>query len=107
MRRLRAGSKQIIRAINRIIILNLIKQRGAISRAELTEMSSLAPPTVSEIVTALLGEGLIVETGTVISDRRGPRPTLLELNRRGGYAVGVMLRPDGMNLVITEVAVID
>jgi N-acetylglucosamine repressor len=103
MRRLRAGSKHVIRDINRNIILNLIKQRGAVSRSQIVEISSLAPPTVSEIVAVLLDEGLVIETSTVISDRRGPRPMLLELNRHGSVAIGIMLRPDGMNLVITDV----
>ncbi len=102
MRRLRAGSKQVIRDINRTIILNLIKANGAISRAKLTELSSLAPPTVSEIVAGLRDQGLIIETAAVVSGRRGPRPVLLELNRDGGVAVGIMLRRDGMNLVITN-----
>jgi N-acetylglucosamine repressor len=102
MRRLRAGSKHVIRDINRNIILNLIKQRGAVSRSQIVEIASLAPPTVSEIVTVLLDEGLVVETSTVISDRRGPRPVLLELNRHGSAAIGIMLRPDGMNLVVTD-----
>jgi hypothetical protein len=48
MRRLRAGSKQAVRDINRNNILNLIMQRGAVSRAQLTEISSLGPPTASE-----------------------------------------------------------
>jgi predicted NBD/HSP70 family sugar kinase len=102
MRRLRPGSKQIIRDINRTIILNLIKQHGTTSRVQLAALSSLAPPTITEIVAGLLDERLIVETGSLISDRRGPRPVLLELNRHGGYAVGIMLRPDGMNLVVTD-----
>jgi N-acetylglucosamine repressor len=102
MRRLRAGSKQVIRDINRTIILNLIKQHGAVSRAQLAELSSLAPPTVSEVVTVLLDEGLITETDTVISSRRGPRPVLLRLKRDGAAAVGIMLRQDGLNLVITD-----
>ncbi|HEU5101934.1 MAG TPA: ROK family transcriptional regulator [Roseiflexaceae bacterium] len=102
MRRLRPGSKQVIRDINRTIILNLIKQHGTISRVQLADLSSLASPTITEIVAALLDERLIIETGSLISDRRGPRPVLLELNRQGGYAVGIMLRPDGMNLVVTD-----
>jgi predicted NBD/HSP70 family sugar kinase len=102
MRQLRPGSKHVIRDINRTIILNLIKQHGTTSRVELADLSSLASPTITEIVAGLLDEGLIVETGSLVSDRRGPRPVLLELNRQGGYAVGIMLRPDGMNLVVTD-----
>ncbi len=102
MRRLRTGSKQVIRDINRSIILNLIKSHGAVSRAELTQLSSLTAPTVSDIVAVLLDEGLIVETDTVISRRRGPRPVLLQLNVEGGAAVGIMLRADGMTLVVTD-----
>ena len=102
MRRLRPGSKQILRGINRNLILNLIKQQGAISRARLAELTSLAPATISEIVALLLEERLVIETNQVVSERRGPRPVLLELNRRGRYAIGVMLRPDGMNLVAVD-----
>jgi predicted NBD/HSP70 family sugar kinase len=102
MRRLRPGSKQTIRGINRAIVLNLVKQHGALSRTRLAALSALAVPTISEIVTALLDEGLLVETSAVVSERRGPRPVLLELNRGGGYAIGTMLRPDGMNLVVTD-----
>ncbi len=102
MRQLRTGSKRVIRDINRTIILNLIKGHGAVSRAQLTHLSSLAPPTVSEIVAVLLDEGLIVETEAIISRRRGPRPVLLQLNVAGGAAVGIMLRRDGMTLVITD-----
>ncbi len=75
---------------------------GTTSRVELGELSSLASPTITEIVAELLEERLIIEVGSLVSDRRGPRPVLLELNRQGGYAIGIMLRPDGMNLVLTD-----
>lgn len=42
MRRLRAGSKQVIRDINRTIILELINDHSALSRGQLRELSSLA-----------------------------------------------------------------
>lgn len=100
--RLRHGSKKFLRGINRNIVLNLIKQHGAVSRAQLAELTPLAAPTISEIVAALIEEGLIVETETVISERRGPRPVLLALNRDGAYAVGVMLRSDGASFVVTD-----
>jgi N-acetylglucosamine repressor len=102
MRQLRPGSKQTIRDINRVLILNLIRRRGTLSRVQLGELSSLAQPTVSDIVAELLDENLLIETTAVISDRRGPRPVLLELNPRGAFALGAMLRPDGMNLVVTD-----
>jgi Winged helix-turn-helix DNA-binding len=73
---------------DRTIILNLIKQHGTISRVQLADLSSLASPTITEIVAALLDERLIVETGSLLSDRRGPRPVLLDLNRHGDTLSG-------------------
>lgn len=104
MSRLRSGSKQLLRGINRNIVLNCVKQHGQISRVRIGELTNLAAPTVSEIVGLLIEEGLLIETSTVVSERRGPRPILLQLNPLGGYAIGAMLRPDGVSFVFTDLA---
>ncbi|MBC8160180.1 MAG: ROK family protein [Roseiflexaceae bacterium] len=104
MGRLRSGSKQLLRGINRNIVLTCVKQHRAISRVRIAELTSLAAPTVGEIVGLLLEEGLVVETSAVVSERRGPRPMLLAFNPHGGYAIGAMLRPDGVSLVLTDLA---
>ena len=102
MRQLRPGSKRTIREINRALVLGLIRRHGALSRVRLAKLASLSQPTVGEVVAELLAAGLVRETAAVVSGRRGPRPVLLELNRAGGFAPGVMIRPDSMSLVIAD-----
>jgi predicted NBD/HSP70 family sugar kinase len=102
MRQLRPGNKQTIRDINRALILSLVRRHRQLSRVQLARLSALSQATVSEIIGELLSQGMLVETDVVVSDRRGPRPTLLAIHPQGGFAVGVMIRPDGMNLVITD-----
>src|ERR1700759_2353304 len=73
------GSSEKARDINRDIILELIRSRQPISRADLSRASGLQPSTVSAIVEQLIQEKWITE-GASAHLPRGRRPTLLTLN---------------------------
>lgn len=73
------ASSQIARDINRDVVLELIRGRQPISRADLARLSGLQRSTVSLIVEDLLKEGWIRE-GAMARRPRGRRPTLLNLN---------------------------
>jgi predicted NBD/HSP70 family sugar kinase len=82
MRRLgqrKLGSSEISRAINRDIVLELIRTHQPIARVDLSRKSGLQPSTISLIVEELLSEKWIVE-GTAVARPRGRKPTLLSLN---------------------------
>src|SRR5580692_1883600 len=82
MRRLgqrKLGSSEISRAINRDIVLELIRTHQPIARVDLSRKSGLQPSTISLIVEELLSEKRIVE-GTAVARPRGRKPTLLSLN---------------------------
>lgn len=84
------GNRDLIRSINRSILLNAIKTQGTISRADLAHKSGLSPATVTAITGDLINEGLVIEKET--GDSSGGRPPiLLALNPRGGFVVGVKL----------------
>ena len=72
-------------------VLNLIRINAPVSRPELCTASGLSPATVLALTNELAGRGLIVEKGTA-SAPRGRRPTLLEIDPEGSYAIGLMLR---------------
>ena len=74
-----------IRDINRQIILNYIRERGPISRADIAHETALQRSTVSLIVEALSAEGLVEE---VSGKSSGGRPPLL-LSLRTGDAVAI------------------
>lgn len=73
------ASSEIARDINRDVVLELIRARQPISRADLARFSGLQRSTVSLIVEELLEEGWIRE-GAIVRRPRGRRPTLLNLN---------------------------
>lgn len=73
------ASSELARDINRDIILETIRSRQPISRADLSRSSGLQPSTVSNIVEQLIAEKWIME-GAATRRPRGRRPTLLSLN---------------------------
>lgn len=73
------ASSETARDINRDVVLELIRARQPISRADLARLSGLQRSTISLIVEELLEEGWIRE-GAIVRRPRGRRPTLLNLN---------------------------
>ncbi|MEO6817674.1 MAG: ROK family protein [Edaphobacter sp.] len=73
------ASSESARDINRDIVLELIRAKQPVARADLSRLSGLQPSTVSAIVEQLLNEKWITE-GAVVRRPRGRRPTLLSLN---------------------------
>lgn len=73
------ASSETARHINREIILQLIRSRQPVSRADLARISGLQRSTVSQITEQLIRERWIRE-GATAQLPRGRRPTLLALN---------------------------
>lgn len=94
------ASSGTARDINRGVVLNLIRRRQPISRADLARVSGLQRSTVSLITDQLVRERWVVNgpTGRL---PRGRRPTFLRLNERRAILVAD-LRP-----ALTTVAVAD
>ena len=88
---MRAASSEVVRDINRRIVLNLIRTRQPISRADLARASGLQRSTISLIVEQLIQELWVIEgpTGRL---PRGRRPTFLRLNDER-VIIGVDVRP--------------
>ena len=76
-----------IRDINRQIILNYVRERGPISRADIAHETALQRSTVSLIVEELRAEGLIEEIGG--ESTGGRPPLLLSLRTADAVAIGV------------------
>src|SRR5215212_1735478 len=83
-----------MRAINRQIVLNYVRDRGPISRAEIAPRTSLQRSTISEIVDSLLAEGLIEEVGAGASTG-GRCPQLLALRASADAHDRRLVRPRG------------
>jgi predicted NBD/HSP70 family sugar kinase len=81
-----------IRDINRQIVLNYVRERSPISRAEISSETALQRSTISLIVDQLKSQGLVEE---IEGESTGGRPPmLLRLRAAGPIAVGVDLGTD-------------
>jgi predicted NBD/HSP70 family sugar kinase len=89
----RAGALSTLRDLNRLRVLETVRERQAVSRAEIARQTGLARSTVSSLITDLMSAGLVVENRMAVrirSDRRGGRPpVLLALNPGGGTVLGI------------------
>lgn len=92
-----------IRDINRQIVLNYVRDRSPISRAEIARQTDLHRSTVSVIVDELLDVGTIEEIGSGVSTG-GRKPTLYRL--RGGVpaAIGIDLTPRSTTIALADLA---
>src|SRR6516165_1736874 len=100
-KRIQGASSEMARDINRRLLLNLIRTRHPISRADLARLSGLQRSTVSLIVEQLIDEHWVLEgpTGRL---PRGRRPTFLRLNEER-LIVGVVVRPLQTTVALADV----
>ncbi len=86
----KVDSEVMIR-VNRRIILQLIRQKHLISRAELVKFTGLAAPTVSRIVDRLVNDENLVRYGRIGDSSGGRPPVILEFNSKGKHVLGIDL----------------
>ena len=98
-----AARLNTIRGINRQIVLNYVREREPISRAEIARETALQRSTVSAIVDVLRNDGLIEEVGAGESTG-GRRPTMLRLRTAGPIAIGVAITPTITTIATSDLA---
>ena len=103
LKKAQAARVSTIRDINRQIVLNYVREREPISRAEIAREADLQRSTVSTIVEVLKADGLIEEVGTGESTG-GRRPTLLRLRAAGAMTVGVDVTPSRTTVALSDLA---
>ena len=92
-----------IRDINKQIVLNYVRDRAPISRAEIARETALQRSTVSAIVDDLRESGLIEDIGTGDSTG-GRKPTLLKLRTGTPVAIGVDVTPQKTTVAIADLS---
>ena len=88
----RTGSLSSLRELNRLRVLETVRERGSVSRAEIARQTGLARSTVSSLVSDLSHAGLVVEGANGQAGGRsggGRPPVLLTLNPRAGAVLGI------------------
>ncbi len=87
-------------------ILELLRQRGPLTRTELSQGTGYNIVTVSNYLQHFITQGLVSERGLDVSTG-GRKPVLVELNAKAGFVVGVDLGPMGIVSAQTVIVLTD
>jgi predicted NBD/HSP70 family sugar kinase len=98
-----AGTPSLLRAINERTVLELIHNRGPLSRAQVARVSGLSKPTVSLALAGLLTARLVREVGRSRGDR-GPSALLYEVNPAAGWVVGIDVGRKWVRAAIADIS---
>ncbi len=95
------ATSDTVRNINRRIILDLIRTRQPVSRADLARISGLQRSTISLITEQLLTEQWITQ-GALGHLPRGRKPRFLHLNVERAGIIGVNVRPTSTTIALAD-----
>src|SRR5947207_454592 len=88
---------------NQAVILDLVRRSPGLSRADLQRTSGLASQTVSNITRRLVEAELVRESEP--QDIARGRPSIpLAVNGAGAYAIGVLIDPARLTLLLMDLA---
>ena len=86
----KTADHKILRDINEVIVLNIIRERQPIPRVSIAEITGLEEGTVSRIIKRFLRQGLVYESGVGSSTPAGGRkPRFVHINPTKSCAIGV------------------
>src|SRR4051812_22974234 len=95
--------RQVMRAHNREVVLDVVRRSGPVARTEVARRTSLAKPTVSAIVDELLADGIVHEVGVGKSTAAGGRPpTYLDFDVTRDTYVGVHVGVDTTTVAVAN-----
>jgi len=95
------GSLNLIREINTSIILDVLKEKAPLSKYDISKITGLSAPTVSNIISDLIKVGFVKETG--MGESIGGRPPLLlDLNLEGGFIIGIDVGSDDIRAIVAD-----
>ncbi|MGH9427660.1 MAG: MarR family transcriptional regulator, partial [Terriglobia bacterium] len=90
----KTADHRILRDINEVIVLNIIRERQPIPRVSIAEITGLEEGTVSRIIHRFLRQGLVYESGVGSSTPAGGRkPRFVHINPSKRYAIGIDVGP--------------
>ncbi|MFD2044800.1 ROK family protein [Ornithinibacillus salinisoli] len=96
MKKNKTWNQHVVKKENKSLVLTTIRTHSPISRADIASLTGLNKGTVSSLVSDLLEEKLIYESGPGESNG-GRRPVMLLFNQQAGYSIGIDL---GVNYIL-------
>ncbi len=102
---MKTADPELMRAINRLNVLDTIRRHGPIARVEISQRTELSTTTVSAITASLLDDGLILprHEGDIRNEAARGRPrVMLELNPDAARVVGAKIAASRLVFVVTD-----
>jgi predicted NBD/HSP70 family sugar kinase len=106
------GSLSSLREFNRLRVLEVVRERAPVSRAEIARQTGLAGSTVSSLVGELQQTGLLTERGAEgmsstqrrAAVRHGRPPVLLSLDPSAGNALGIQFDHSCVRVAVADLS---
>jgi len=103
----RTGSLETLRRLNRLRVIDALRDEGLISRAEIARRTGLSRSTVSSLVSELQADGLVVERSEPAAahgDQGGRPPILLSFDASAGVAVGIDFDHHHLRVAVSDLS---
>lgn len=94
-------NQHVVKKENKSLVLETIRNQSPISRASIATVTGLNKGTVSSLVSDLMEEHLIYESGPGESSG-GRRPVMLLFNQLAGYSIGIDLGVNYLLGILTD-----
>lgn len=102
-----SGSLRSLRQLNRRRVIEVLRERGSASRAEIARATGLSRSTVSTIAADLIESGLVgeqAEPGAAHGEHGGRPPVPLALNRSAGLALGIDFGHTHLRVAVSDLS---
>ncbi|HHW48398.1 MAG TPA: ROK family transcriptional regulator [Clostridiaceae bacterium] len=96
------GNVQLMQKINRLKVLNFIRQKGEVARPEIAKNTGLSPSSITNIVSYLLEKKLVMEVGRVDSKEVGRKATLIRFNPSAATIISVNIETSKVDAALTD-----
>src|SRR3954462_3528839 len=99
-----SGSLRSLRELNRLRVLEVVRERGDVSGADIARHTGLSRSTVSSLIAELSRDGVVVERATGSSAQGGRPPVLLTLDPGAGAVVGLHFDHGSLRVAVADLA---
>lgn len=96
-----SANLEFVQESNRLLVLNILRNKEPISRAEISKITGLSPTTVGYVINELIESNLARETGAGVSNG-GKRPILVEFNPKCGHILAVLINEFKVVYAVTD-----
>jgi len=95
------GSFSLMKRMNTAAILKLIREKGAVSRVDISKETGLTAATVTNLTSELIENKLVVEFTTGVSTG-GRKPILLKINSDEFCVASASVSPDRVEFAVSD-----